>query len=747
MNHDPERHCEDECAAPAPSTGAPSAGAGVRYQVRGMDCAEEIGALREALSDVVSPDELSFDVLAGVMEVPGRIDTEVVVAAVATTGMHAQPIGAGGPPPATWWEAHGRSVLAALSGAGVALGFALHASLTSLSEAVGSEGLAEGGHVVPWPAITAYGIAVIAGLLLVLPKAWRSLLSVRPDMNLLMTLAVAGAIGLGEWFEAAAVSFLFALSLALEAWSVGRARRAVETLLALAPPKVRVRRGGELVEVDPASVSVGTVFNVRPGERFGLDGVVVDGRTEVDQAPITGESRLVFKEPGSEVYAGTINGNGSVDVKATKTAADTTLAQIVRMVGEARKDRSDSEQWVERFARIYTPIVFALAAAVWIGPPLLFDANWSEWFYRALVLLVIGCPCALVIATPVAVVSGLAAAARNGVLVKGGRFLEVPASIKVVALDKTGTLTEGHPRVVEVIPHDDHTPEQLLAAAAAVEQHSDHPLARAIVAHAREQAIEIPAVEGVTIIPGKGALGTVDGREYWLGSHRWLEERGQEEPGVHEVLEQHASASRSVVVVGRDDHVCGFLTLADAVRADAKASVAALKAAGVTGVSMLTGDNAETAKAVAAEVRITDVRAELLPADKVEAVVALEREFGPIAMIGDGVNDAPALARASIGVAMGAMGTDVAVETADVALMTDDLSKLAWLVGHSQRTLSVIQQNTVFALAIKAVFVVLTFAGLASLWAAIAADMGASLLVVFNALRLLNDRADPPGPE
>jgi len=749
MNHDPERHCEKECAPPAPSadTASLSAGAGVRYQVRGMDCAEEIGILREALSEVVTPDELSFDVLAGIMEVPSRIATERVVAAVASTGMHAQPIGAGGPPPATWWETHGRSVLAALSGAGVALGFALHASLSSLSEAIGSEGLAEGGHVVPWPAITAYGLAVIAGLLLVLPKAWRSLLSFRPDMNLLMTLAVAGAIGLGEWFEAATVSFLFALSLALEAWSVGRARRAVEKLLALAPPKVRVRRGDELVEVDPATVAVGTAFNVRPGERFGLDGVVVEGSTEVDQAPITGESRLVLKEPGSEVFAGTINGNGSVEVKATKTASDTTLAQIVRMVGEARKDRSGSEQWVERFARVYTPIVFALAAAVWIGPPLLFDASWSEWFYRALVLLVIGCPCALVIATPVAVVSGLAAAARNGVLVKGGRFLEVPATIKVVALDKTGTLTEGHPRVVEVIPHDDHTSEQLLVAAAAVEQHSDHPLARAIVTHAREQGIEIPAVEGVTIIPGKGALGTVDGQEYWLGSHRWLEERGQEEPGVHEVLEEHASASRSVVVVGRDDHVCGFITLADTVRADAKASVTALKAAGVVGVSMLTGDNAETAKAVAAEVGITDVRAELLPADKVEAVVALEQEYGPVAMIGDGVNDAPALARASIGVAMGAMGTDVAVETADVALMTDDLSKLAWLIVHSRRTLAVIHQNTVFALAIKVVFVVLTFVGLASLWAAIAADMGASLLVVFNALRLLKDRAEPAGAE
>jgi len=716
----------------------------MRYQVGGMDCAEEVGVLREALAPHVNPDEISFDVLAGVMEVPAGANSEAVLAAVRATGMHARLIDAAGTPPATWWETYGRSVLAAMSGVGAAAGFGLHAAISGVSEAIGSEGLAGAGHDVPVAAIAAYAVAVGTGLLLVLPKAWRALLSLRPDMNLLMTLAVAGAIGLGEWFEAAVVSFLFALSLTLEAWSVGRARRAVEKLLALAPPVVRVRRGGELVEVDPGNVEIGSVFNVRPGERFGLDGVVLEGRTEADQAPITGESQPVLKEPGSEVYAGSINGNGSVDVKATKAASDTTLAQIVRMVGEARKDRSDSEQWVERFARSYTPIVFGSAAAVWLLPPLIFSADWNEWFYRALVLLVIGCPCALVIATPVAVVSALAAAARHGVLVKGGRFLEVPAGLKVVALDKTGTLTEGSPSVVEVTPHDDHTEDQLLAAAAAVEQHSEHPLARAIVDHARERAVVIPAVEGVEVVPGKGAQGTVNGREYWLGSHRWLEERGQEEPGVHEVLERHASASRSIVVVGRDDHVCGFLTLADAVRVDAKRSVGALRAAGVEHVSMLTGDNAATAKAVAAEVGISDVRAELLPSDKVAAVEALEREYGPVAMIGDGVNDAPALARASMGVAMGAMGTDVAVETADVALMTDDLSKLAWLVTHSRRTLSVIRQNTVFALAIKAVFVALTFLGLASLWAAIAADMGASLLVVFNALRLLGGRPDPP---
>ncbi len=363
MSHDPEPPGVGAYTPPPlASAPAPSQSDRVRYQVRGMDCDEEVGALRAALAGVVVADELSFDVLTGVMEVPRRVDSGAVLAAVASTGMRAQPIDAGGPPPATWWEAHGRSALAALSGAAVAFGFGLHASLRTLGEAIGGEGLAESAQALPGPVIAAYVLAVGAGLLLVLPKAWRSLRSVRPDMNLLMTLAVAGAIGIGEWFEAAAVSFLFALSLALEAWSVGRARRAIEKLLALAPPKVRVRRGEELVDVDPGSVSVGTVFNVRPGERFGLDGVVVDGRTEVDQAPITGESRPVPKEPESEVYAGTINGSGSVDVEATRAASDTTLAQIVRMVGEARKARSGSERWVEKFARICDPAEHCLRA-------------------------------------------------------------------------------------------------------------------------------------------------------------------------------------------------------------------------------------------------------------------------------------------------------------------------------------------------------------------------------------------------
>ncbi len=711
-----------------------------RYRIRGMDCADEVAALKRALKDIVYVEDLRFDLMDGVMEVPASVSRQAVAERVARAGMRAEPIEhTGTTDERSWWERHGRSVLTTVSGLSVLAGFVAHAVLADLEAAVGSEGLAnhDGIHEVPILAVTFYVVAVTTGLALVLPKAWYAVKNMRPDMNLLMTLAVAGAIGLGEWFEAGTVSFLFALSLTLESWSVGRARRAVEKLLSLAPPRVRVKRDDGTTEVEPADVPVGTIFIVRPGERIALDGVVVEGTSDVDQAPITGESVHVPKSVGDDVFAGTINGNGAIDVRSTKAASDTTLAQIIRMVGEARKDRADAERWVERFARVYTPVVFAVAGAVMLLPPLLLGASWAEWLYRGLVLLVIGCPCALVIATPVAVVAGLAASARHGVLVKGGRFLELPASIRVVALDKTGTLTQGRPEVVDVEALNEHTSQGLLTVAAAIESRSEHPIARAILGHANSKGIHIPRPEDVEIVPGKGTSGRVDDRRYWLGSHRWLEERQQETDELHAAIEQRSSAGRSVVVVGTDSHVCGFVTLADAIRPEAKQTVSELHNAGVEQVVMLTGDNQATASAVASQVGIDDMRAELLPADKVAAVEMLEREVGPVAMIGDGVNDAPALARATIGVAMGAAGTDVAIETADVALMGDDISKLGWLVRHSARTLRVIRQNTVFALGVKALFVVLTFAGVASLWGAIAADMGASLLVVFNALRLL----------
>jgi Cd2+/Zn2+-exporting ATPase len=407
------------------------------------------------------------------------------------------------------------------------------------------------------------------------------------------------------------------------------------------------------------------------------------------------------------------------------------------MVEEAQSRRAPSEQWVDRFARVYTPAVMALALGVMIVPPLLFGGAWDFWIYRALVLLVIACPCALVISTPVSIVAALTAAAHHGVLIKGGLFIEIPARLRAVALDKTGTLTQGRPAVVEVVPLADHDERGLLERAAALEARSEHPLARAILAHAKERGVEVEPADDFKILQGKGATGNIGGREYWLGSHRYLEERGQETPAIHQSLEALSQGGKTVVVVGTADHVCGLIAIADPVRPETRDTIKALRQAGIRQIVILTGDNRETAFAIAQQSGIADFQAEMLPADKVTAVQDLVKRYGTVAMIGDGVNDAPAMAEATLSVAMGVTGSDAAIETADIALMSDELAKLPWLIRHSRRTLRVIRQNIAFSLLVKAVFVILTFAGFASIWAAIAADMGASLLVIFNGLRLL----------
>jgi Cd2+/Zn2+-exporting ATPase len=714
------------------------------FKIQGMDCAEEVVVLKREVGPLVGgEDRLTFDILNGNMTVaagPVAVSPDAVLRAVERTGMHAEVWreGTRADTERRFWQRWGRTTLTAASGLLTLAGFLTHALLAGgVRAALGSEGMGLGHHVPPLSQAL-YGLGVLAGVWYVLPKAWFAARRLRPDMNLLMIIAVIGAAAIGEWFEAATVAFLFSLSLALEAWSVGRARRAVEALLDLAPPGVRLRRpDGTEEQVAPDRVPVGSHFLVRPGERFPLDGRVARGSSSVNQAPITGESVPVTKNPGDPVFAGTVNGDGALEVESTRPAGDTTLAHIIRLVGQSQSRRAPAEQWVERFARVYTPAVLTLAVAVFLVPPLLLGGAWEDWFYRALVLLVIACPCALVISTPVSIVAALAAAARCGVLVKGGLYVEAPARLRAVAFDKTGTLTVGRPVVVEVVPLNGHTEAELLERAAGLEARSEHPLGQAVVACAAARGVRVRPAEDFQVVPGRGATAVFNGERYWLGSHRYLEERGQETEEVHRRLEALSGAGRTVVVVGNERHVCGFLTLADAVRPDARQAVEALHRAGVGHLVMLTGDNRATAEAIARETGVDEARAELLPADKVAAVEDLVARYGAVAMVGDGVNDAPALARATVGVAMGAAGTDAAIETADVALMADDLSRLPWLVWHARRTLRIIRQNIVFALAVKAVFVVLTFAGHASLWAAIAADMGASLLVIFNGLRLL----------
>jgi Cd2+/Zn2+-exporting ATPase len=713
--------------------------------IGGMDCAEEVTILKREIGPLVGGEQnLAFDILKGQMTVlPGpAVDAEAIIRAVQKTGMSATLAGpAQGsdaePLRPSWWGKNGRLALTIASGVLTATAFALHYAMAGgWSEVLGSEGLGAA-HAVPLPVRALYLLAVLAGIYLVLPKALFSLRRARPDMNLLMTVAVCGAIGIGEWFEAATVAFLFALSLTLESWSVSRARRAIEKLLDLAPAMVRVvQADGSIQELSAATAPLGVQFVVRPGERIALDGEVVKGVSDVNQAPITGESLPVAKEPGTAVFAGTVNGAGTLEVKSTKAAGDTTLANIIRLVGEAQQNRAPSEQWVDRFARYYTPAVLAAAIAVFAIPVLLFGKPFEPWLYQALVLLVIACPCALVISTPVSVVAALAAAAKNGVLVKGGAHMETPSRLKAIAMDKTGTLTEGRPAVVQVVAMNGHTETELLERAAAMEMHSDHPLAKAIVEYADTRGIRPQPAETFSITVGKGATARLNGKDYWLGSHRLLEERGQETPAVHDEIEALARTGRTVVVIGNETHVCGFLALADRIRGESKGAIAEMRQAGIEYIVMLTGDNRGTAEVIGRETGVAEVRADLLPADKLDAIGKLV-EHKDVAMIGDGINDAPALSRATLGIAMGAAGSDTAMEAADVALMSDDLSKIPWLIRHSRRMMGIIRANIALSLGVKAVFVVLTMLGHASLWAAIAADMGVSLLVIFNALRLL----------
>jgi Cd2+/Zn2+-exporting ATPase len=564
----------------------------------------------------------------------------------------------------------------------------------------------------------------------------KGLLSLRRfnlNINALMTVAVTGAAILGQWPEAAMVMVLFAIAEMIEDKSLDRARRAVEGLMAMAPETATVQQGSDWREVPAASVRVGDMVRVRPGERIALDGQVTAGSSAVDQSAITGESVPVDKASGDGLFAGTINQNGELQFRVTAAAGDSTLARIVKAVQEAQGSRAPTQRFVDTFARYYTPAVFAIALATALLPPLLSGADWFTWVYRALVLLVIACPCALVLSTPISVVSGLTAAARRGILVKGGLYLEQGHQLKVLALDKTGTLTQGKPQVTDVIALQG-SEQELLQVAGALSARSDHPVSRAIVARVGEAAsIDVTSF---TALQGRGIEGMVGGVKHRLGNHRLLEESGACTPALEAKLDALEQQGKTAVVLVREQIAIGIFAIADAVRPESAEAIAQLKRLGIRPV-MLTGDNRHTAEAIARQVGIDDVRSELLPEDKLKAIEALSADGSVVGMVGDGINDAPALAKANIGFAMGAAGTDTAIETADVALMDDDPRKLAEFVRLSRATKAVLWQNIVFALGLKVVFLALAVAGEATLWMAVFADMGGSLIVVFNGLRLL----------
>ena len=585
--------------------------------------------------------------------------------------------------------------------------------------------------------------AMAAGGWFLLPNAWRAITRLRPDINLLVVIAAIGASVIGEWVEAAAVVFLFGVAEWLEGWADRRARRATEALLEIAPKVATVVRDGKSMEVPVEEVKIAEIFTVKSGMNIPLDGEVLTGESAVNQAPITGESVPVEKKKGDPVFAGTVNGEGSLEVKATKAAGDTTLARIIRLVKEAQEQKAPSQRFVDVFARYYTPLVTLGALLIFLVPPLAFHGEWNVWLYRACVLLIIACPCALVISTPVSIVAGLTALAKRGVLVKGGAHLEAIGRLKALAVDKTGTITEGKPRVLSVTRVAETSDEEIVRAAAAIDDHSAHPLAAAVVAYAKDKKIDFKRAENYQAKSGRGAEAVIDGHPHFVGNHRFTHELGVCSPEIEKMLGEIESRGESVVVVGHRPHdgckgqVLGILAVGDAVRPNAKAAIAELHAAGVEKIVMLSGDNQKTASFIAKQVGIDEAKGDLLPDDKVTAIKELRAKYSVVGMVGDGVNDAPAMATASLGIAMGAAGTDAAIETADIALMKDDLGKIAETVRLGRRTMGIIRFNIGFSLLLKLVFLVLTLLGHASLWLAILADTGATLLVVANALRLL----------
>jgi len=683
------------------------------FRIEGMDCHEEVAILERRLKHLSGLEALSADVIGQRLRVTydaARLTTSAISDAVADTGMRA-------------WLEHEQPHLRATSAkrlrlvivAGVAL--ALGLALQWI------------GHPIP-SAVVLIAATMMAGI----HPARRALAAFRTrslDINVLMTIAVVGACLIGEWAEAATVVFLFALAQYLESRSMDRARNAIRAVMDLTPVEGLVVSGPTERRVRVDDVRLGDTLRVRPGDKVPLDGVVIAGTSDVNQAPITGESMPADKAPGDEVFAGTINGHGTLDVRVTRLRRDTTLARIIHLVEDAQAQRAPSQTIVDRFARLYTPAVMALAVVVALAPPLVLGHSWVESFYRALVLLVIACPCALVISTPVSIVSALAAAARRGVLIKGGIHLERLAGVRTIAYDKTGTLTKGTPKVAAVHTFDGLSPDGLLAVAAALESRSQHPIARAITAEAHARGIGAPEVADFKAVHGMGAEGVVDGRPAIIGNARLMAERGLAIPPDGDRV------SGTSVFVASDGQVRGSIVVSDQVREVAGDVVGLVAGQGVRMQVMLTGDNTRSAEAIARHVGVAEYRANLLPEAKVDVIRELQQRGGPVAMVGDGVNDAPALAVADVGIVMGAAGSDAALETADVALMGDDLSKIPYALRLSRATMRNIRTNIAVALGLKFLFLVLAVTGYATLWMAIVADTGASLLVIGNGLRLL----------
>jgi Cd2+/Zn2+-exporting ATPase len=716
--------CSSKAAAPAlvKLSESPTIGARLsRFRIEAMDCPTEQALIQNKLSKLTGVQQLEFNLINRVLgvthDLPG---IEPIVEAIKSLGMQAEPMeqGAEAPTPAPrkkpWWPL-------ALSGVGALLAEVIHFT----------------GFAPNWVVAVIALVSILSGGLGTYRKGWIALKNRNLNINALMSIAVTGAVLIGQWPEAAMVMFLFTVAELIEAKSLDRARNAIGGLMQMTPDTATVLQAdGSWLEQDVKNIGLGTRVRVRPGERIGLDGEVLSGRSTIDQAPITGESLPVEKTVGDKVFAGTINQAGSLEYAVTAAADNSTLARIIHAVEQAQGARAPTQRFVDSFSKIYTPAVFVLALAVAVIPPLFMSELWFDWIYRALVLLVVACPCALVISTPVTIVSGLAAAARKGILVKGGVYLEGGYKLDYLALDKTGTITHGKPVQTDYLSLDPTADDTAPAIAAALAGRSDHPVSLAIAKAAVDNQTATLIVDNFEALGGRGVRGEINGQPYHLGNHRLVEDLGLCSPALEEKLFALEKQGKSVVLLLDSSGPLALFAVADTVKESSREAIRQLHDLGIKTL-MLTGDNVHTAQAIAAQVGIDEARGDLLPGDKLQAVEALYAQGHRVGMVGDGINDAPALARSEIGFAMAAAGTDTAIETADVALMDDDLRKIPAFIRLSRQTSSILKQNIALALVIKAIFLGVTFAGVATMWMAVFADMGVSLLVVFNGLRLL----------
>ncbi len=695
------------------------------YTVHKMDCPSEEKLIRHRLVGIEGVQSLRFNLIQRELTVTHHLaDDAAVFTALQELRMEPERRDSEADAPAKHVEAVSlkTKLLVGFSGA-----MALIAEIISWTTHQESSPLVIGLSLL---AITTGGIDTVK-------KGLVALRHFTLNINFLMMIAIVGAILIGQWPEAAMVTCLFALAELIEAYSLDRARNAIRSLMEMTPESASVKQpDGSWQTTVVDNVAMEAIVLVKPGERIPLDGKIISGQSTVNQAPITGESMPVEKKTGDAVFAGTINERGSFEFRVTANKGNTTLARVIRSVQAAQGERAPTQRFVDRFAHYYTPAVVLLAVLLAAAPPLAFGAAFTPWFYKALVMLVIACPCALVISTPVTVVSGLAAAARCGILIKGGVYLEEGRKLKALALDKTGTLTHGKPKVTDILPLDNQSKETCLHLAASLNSHSEHPVAHAIVGSLGQQQYQLLEVMSFESITGRGVKGVIDGTLYYIGNHRLIEELGICQPDLEATLEKLEKEGKTVVTLATEQKPLCIFAVADTIRDSSVQAVKTLQAQGVRCV-LLTGDNQNTANAIAAEVGIKDVRGNMLPEDKLAAIEELQQRYGEVGMVGDGINDAPALAKSSIGFAMGAAGTDTALETADVALMEDDLRRIPLFITLSSKTGSILRQNITLAIGIKAVFLALNFANHATLGMAVFADMGASLIVVFNGLRLL----------